>query len=327
VCRPRPRLMSTDLVNHGRSSAHFAAPPQGGSEGWVCAQERTVRELSAWLLGLPARLVGARDLLLTSVVRDLQVRFRGSRCGVLWIFAQPLALFAIYGFVFTRLLGVRMPGAATGGGGAAFGMYLFLGTLVWSSLADTLTRCTTCLVDQRNLVQKHAFPVEILPLTCVLSNAVVFWIALLSTWIVGQCCGVLPPISALAAWLPLVALLQLGLAFGLGLLLAALNVRRRDTAHAVGIALTAGMFVTPVFWVPSLEVLPDLAPWLPWIESNPFHKLLYAFRATLMGGEPTATFARPVVHVVGWLALWSVAFLASGLVWFGSQVRHFADEV
>ena len=111
---------------------------------WVDAEERGPHALLVWLTTLPKRLWEARDLVVTSVLRDLQVRFKGSRLGFLWTLVQPLFLFLVYGFLFARLLGLRMPGLAVTSD-ASFGIYLFLGALVWTSIGDSLQRSASCV--------------------------------------------------------------------------------------------------------------------------------------------------------------------------------------
>ena len=60
------------------------------------------------MLRLLLRPLRHRDLIAASVRREIDARLAGSALGWLWPFLQPLLLFAIYYFVFTRLLGLRM---------------------------------------------------------------------------------------------------------------------------------------------------------------------------------------------------------------------------
>ena len=58
------------------------------------------------------------------------------------------------------------------------------------------------------------------------------------------------------------------------------------------------MLFTPVFWVPSPEVIPEIAPWLPWVELNPMHHLLVLWRSALLGGRPEFLFEGELVRSV-----------------------------
>ena len=293
---------------------------------WVVAGRprslELVRKLAAW----PRVLWQHKDLLATSVRRDLQARFHGTLFGYAWILLQPLVQFAIYAFIFTELLGLRFAGADTPPG--TMGVYMFTGTLVWTAFADTLTRSTGCILENRNLVQKVRFDAQLLPVQIALSSLVTFgaglaafvlFTALSSTW-------TLPSLSALL-WLPLVLGLQLLFTLGLGLALSAAQVLFRDTQPIMGVVLTVWMFATPIFWVPSPEVLPGIERWLPLVEANPVHHLVYLWRELLMSGKPAIVFNGDFVHSLGVLALWSAGLFAAGSLFFFRVERHLSDEV
>ena len=294
---------------------------------WVEAGRPGLSALVARISEWPRLLWCWRDLVVMSVRRDLEARFRGTLFGFAWVLAHPLLIFAIYAFIFTRLLGVRF---APGGDApaATMGVYMFTGTLVWSAFADAVTRSTSCVLDNRNLVQKVRFPAELLPLQIGLSSLVTliaglaaFWTycAATSTWQV--------PGFELLLWAPLLLLLQFLLAGGLGLALSGLHVLLRDTQQIVGVVLTIWMFATPIFWVPAREVLPDIGPWLPLIEANPLFHLVTLWREVLMGGEPALLFRGDRLDSLLYLAAWSGGLFAFGSVLFFRVEGHFADEV
>lgn len=265
-------------------------------------------------------------MLLTSVKRDLQARFRGTLLGFAWVLALPLLQFAIYAFIFTQLLGVKLGSDAAPAG--AMGVYMFTGTLVWSAFADAVQRSTTCVLDHRHVVQKLRFPAELLPVQVGLSSLVTFLAGALAFVLFTGFTNVWgPPGLRLLIWAPVLVGLQLLLTSGLGLALAALQVRLRDTLPVVGVLLTVGMFVTPVFWVPSPEVLPGIEAWLGLVEANPLHHLVYAWRDLLMSGQPGLVFGGDFVHSVGVVAVWALAAFAGGSWLFFRADRHLADEI
>jgi len=268
-----------------------------------------------------------RDLVATAVRRDLQARYRGTLLGYAWILLQPLLQFAIYAFIFTELLGLRL-GGAQGTPAGTMGVYMFTGTLVWSAFADTLTRSSTCILEHRNLVQKVRFDAQLLPLQMALVSLVTFgaglaafvlFTALSPPWS-------LPGWSGLA-WVPVLAGLQLLLTLGLGLGLAASQVLFRDTQPILATLLTVWMFVTPIFWVPSAEILPGIERWLPLVEANPVHHLVYLWRSVLMNGEPALVFNGSFEHSLLALCLWSGGLFVAGSIFFFRVERHLADEV
>lgn len=309
------------------ASVHRAARAEPDAP-WVRSDAPGATELLGRLLGWPGLVARRWDLVTVSVRRDLQARFRGTLLGFAWVLAHPLLLFAVYAFLFTELLGVRLA-AGDGVPAGSMGVYMFTGTLCWSAFADAVQRSTSCIVDNRNLVQKVRFPAELLPLEVGLSSLVTLAAGVAAFTLFTGLSSVWPvPGLELLWWGALLLLLQLLLTTGLGLALSAIHVVWRDTLPLVGVALTVGMFATPIFWVPSPEVLPGIGRWLPLVEANPLHHLVRAWREVLMGGEPALVFARGSLgESVRYVALWSAgAFVLGSLVFFRQQ-SQLADEV
>ncbi|MCP3919633.1 MAG: ABC transporter permease [bacterium] len=275
--------------------------------------------------GAPGRLWRSRDLVWTFVARDLGARLRGTALGPLWPLIHPLALFAAYGFVFSTLLGIRMPGTAAELG-HAYGVYLFTGTLVWAAFSEATSRAATSIVDHRHLVQRTAFPGEVLPFEIVLSTTVTQLIAVLAFVLACVLTPLWPAPGASLVWLPAILVLQVTFTSGLALGLAALHVVRRDVAQIWSVVLTFFMFATPLFWVASSDVLPGIETWLPWIEWNPLHHLLRAWRAVLMGGAPVGLFTESPAPALLAFAPFAVAALVAGLGLFCGLERRFTDE-
>ena len=213
----------------------------GSTTSWVSADApsllASVRRLAAW----PGLIRRRWDLVAVSVRRDLQARFRGTLLGFAWVLAHPLLLFAVYAFIFTHLLGVRLA-VGEGAPPGAMGVYMFTGTLCWSAFADAVQRSTSSVVDNRNLVQKVQFPSELLPLQVGLSSLVTLVAGVAAFVVFTMLSPVWPaPGLALLVWAPVLLFLQLLLTTGLGLALSAIHVLWRDTLPLVGIALTVGL--------------------------------------------------------------------------------------
>jgi lipopolysaccharide transport system permease protein len=294
---------------------------------WVTSDSLSALALTLRLVFWPVLFWKRRDLVVVSVRRELQARFRGTLLGFAWVLVQPLLLFAVYAFIFTKLLGVRLT-VGDGAPAGAMGVYMFTGILVWSAFAEAVGRSTSCIVDNRNLVQKVRFPSELLPLQIGISSLVTMVAGIAAFWVFTACSGIWPaPGWPLFLRGGLLLVLQLLLTTGLGLALSALHVFWRDTVPLVGVVLTAWMFATPIFWVPSPDVLPGIEEWLPIVEANPIHHLVYAWRELLMSGEPGVAFRGDFGASVAILALWAVVLFGLGSAIFFRAQRRFADEV
>lgn len=302
-------------------------PPESAREPeWVGAEAPGLAVAMRELAGLPGLLARHRALIRSGVRRDLAARLSGTVLGWFWPLLSPALYFAVYYLIFSRLFGVRLAGLPESQR-AAVGVYMFLGAVLWSGFAESLSRSVGVLVDHGPLIKKLAFPSEILPLNVVISSLVTTCIGL-GAFVIA--CVVTPLWRAPGAellWVPVLLSLQLVFAYGIALFVGALQVFLRDTKEALGVLLTVWMFVTPIFWIPTRELVPGIEEWLPWVERNPLHLLVYAWRHVLLSGEPELCFPEPVAEAVLAFAPWAVGALAAGYVFFALLKRRFADEV
>jgi len=308
------------------------APP-AADVGWVSARRTPLAEVLLRLVTLPALLAEHRDLITTSVRRDLEARFRGTVLGWVWPLIHPLFLFVVYYFIFTKLLSFKIPNLPEGQE-AALGVYMFTGILSWAALSETLTRATSVILDNGNLIKKLAFPSELLPLNVTLVSTVTFGFGLLV--FIGAC--LLTPIWAAPgpelAWVPVILLLQTLFIYGLALFFSNMQVFLRDTQQVIGIAMTVWMFLTPLFWVPEMFG-ESLDAYRFVIFANPVYHLVMAWRGALMGdlGVPQGDTEVSIIaasDIGGHLAVFAVWALASyviGYSVFYVSKRRFADEV
>ena len=81
--------------------------------------------------------------------------------GFGWAVLNPLLLLAIYTFVFSVVFRIRWDGPATDRIG--FALVVYAGMIVHGFFAECMTRAPQLVVDNRNLVKKVVFPLEILP--------------------------------------------------------------------------------------------------------------------------------------------------------------------
>lgn len=253
----------------------------------------------------------ALSLLRQLVRRELAGRYRGSLLGGAWAWLTPLAMLAIYTFVFGFVFKARWP--AMGSGDAVdFALALYAGLLPFNFFAEALGRAPGAIVAQPNYVKKVVFPLALLPATIVLAALAHAAIGL------GLLAAALAMTGKLSVWAWLTPLIWLPLAaltLGLVWFFAALGVFVRDTAALMGMALSALLFLSPVFYPAS--ALPEALR--PWLFLNPLTVPIEATRALLIEG-----------HGPDWAALGLYALAAFGLAWLGwawfdKTRRGFAD--
>jgi len=249
-----------------------------------------------------------RDLLVRFARRDLTLRYRQTALGVIWVVLQPLLAAGALAFVFGSVAGLSS-------GGVPYFAFAFAGMLAWNVFSGLVTRMSSSLVGNAQLVSKIFFPRLVLPLSSMGSVLVDFLVATLMMVVIWPLAGIAPGWSliTLPVWLGGVLLL----ASGIGLFAAALMVPYRDVQYVLPVATQLLLFISPVGY--ALARIPDSARFL--YELNPLTGLLEGFRWALLDIGRLNTFATV------WAFGCSVAFFAVGSLAFAHMERRFADVI
>lgn len=254
-----------------------------------------------------------RVLLLRLTRREIETRYRGSFLGVLWSLVVPIALLAVYTFVFSMVFEARWQSTVNNRGN--FALVLFSGLIVFNLFAECLNRAPSLMLQNVSYIKKVVFPLEILPwvtLFAALFNAVVSFAVLLIGYVllIG-----IPPVTALL--IPILLIPFLFLTLGLSLFLASIGVFIRDLQHVIGVITMMLMFLTPIFF--PLAAIPEhfrkIIQWSPLSISVEEVRDVLFFSA-----QPD-------------FALWTIYAGASclvawlGFAWFIKTKKGFADVV
>lgn len=238
--------------------------------------------------GRVAELNRYRELVFCLVSRDLRVRYKRSVLGVLWAFAEPLLLMALFTIVFSLFLHVPV---------ANYPAFVLCGIVVWGFFQSGVTYPLSSVTMNSSLVKKIYFPREILPLSMVIGRFVHFLLSLLL--LVPFLAWFRVPLSTNLLLLPLLILLQLMLTLGLALLFSALSTLYEDVAFLVGFSFTGLFYVSPVLY--PVEMVPEAFRALYML--NPVAALLCGYRAALLGTGAFPWQALGLAAVLSLLAL------------------------
>lgn len=248
-----------------------------------------------------------RDLLYFLTWRDIAVRYKQTALGVLWAILQPLLSMVVFTIFLGRLAGVPSDGVP-------YPIFSYLGLLPWMYFSGAVTRSGASVVGSANLLTRVYFPRVLVPLSATLSALVDFAIAFAVLGGLMGWYGVRPALSAVLL-VPLAALTAVA-ATGIGMWLAALNVRYRDVQYAIPFLMQLWMFATPVVYPAS--IVPE--QWRPLFALNPMTGIIEAYRASILG--------RPLDwSTLGVSALSAVVLGAAGAWQFHRMERTFADVV
>ena len=209
--------------------------------------------------------------------REFEARYRGSILGLAWAVITPVAMMAMYTFVFHYVLAARWPGHRADDQ-FGYALNLLAGLTVFNVAAECLGRAPRLILENPSYVKKLIFPVEILPLVVLLgalTSALINGAVLL---VFQLCLTGLPPWTILL--LPVLVLPFLLLCLGATYLLAALGVFLRDIGQVTATLLLVLMFLSPVFY--ATEVIP--LPWRNWLQINPMAAAIDWVRGALFAG-------------------------------------------
>jgi len=252
-------------------------------------------------------LLHYRDLLYFLVRRDLTVRYKQTVLGVLWAILQPFMTMVVFSVFLGRLAGVPSDDIP-------YPVFAYLGLLPWTYFSGAISRSSASLVGNAGLLGKVYFPRVLIPLGAVLSALVDFVIASVVLVAIMFFYGIAPAASSVVV-LPLVLLTAI-LALGVGMSLAAINVRYRDVQHATPFLIQIWMFMTPVVYPNS--IVPD--GYRFWFELNPMAGTIAAYRACVLG--------TPIDwNSLGMAAALAIVLLVVGFWQFRRMDRFFADIV
>lgn len=183
--------------------------------------------------------------------QDLIDRHRENALGAAWLLIQPLAFVLLFSTVFSHFMRARL-GDDTDP--YLYTVYLIGGLLIWNLFANIVGRLAPVYGAKAHLIRKVSVDLWLMPLHIVISEWVVYAIAMIFFAVFLLIIG--HPIGVQWLVLPLVAILLSGVAYGLGIVLGTLDVFLPDVKNVLGIVIQFGFWLTPVVYLATI-----LPPW------------------------------------------------------------------
>lgn len=240
--------------------------------------------------------------------RDLKVKYKQTAIGIAWSVLQPLAMMTVFTVFFGRL--ARLPSD-----GLPYPLFALAALLPWNLFSRVIASSADSLVRDQRLVSKVYFPRLLVPLSTSISALVDFGIAFCLLLVLLVLYRVTPTAGFLL--IPLLTLLLVVAALGVGFWLSALNVEYRDVQHTLPFLTQLWFFLTPVVY--SASLIPESFGVL--YSLNPMVGVVEGFRWALLGSS-----APPYTALLLSIGV-AFALFGSGLVYFRSRERSFADNL
>lgn len=247
-----------------------------------------------------------RELLKTSIQKEIRGKYKGSILGVLWSFLNPLLMVVVYAIVFPYLMRMTQDN---------YLVFLIVGVIPWVFFTNVVTSGCNCVWINGNIIKKVYFPREILPISVVGAGLVNFAISCIIILIFCLFSGIGFSINLL--WLPAIAIVQCMLSLGMLFILSAINVYVRDIEYLVQFIMNLVFYATPIIY--NVSIFPAKFRWVLYL--NPLAHLIDAYRAIFYYKT------MPNLASLGIVGIISFVVLVLGYLIFKRMEKGFAEEV
>jgi ABC-type polysaccharide/polyol phosphate export permease len=233
-----------------------------------------------------------RFLLWNLVLRDLRVRYKRSVLGFLWAMINPLLTMVVMLAVFTQIFRQSVE---------HYPIYLLAGLLLWNLFARGTSVAIGSVIQNAGIRRQIYVPASVFVAAAIGSALVNLLFALGPLLALALLTGVYPNWAWL--YLPVPILQTTLLAFGVGVLIAALAVFFADMVDIFEVLLNAFFFLTPIMY--SVTILSE--PLARLERFNLLYAFMDGFRAPLLSGSIPSlgvilltTLGALGVTIVGW---------------------------
>lgn len=274
---------------------------------------KIIKAHRGWRLIDFAEIYRYRDLFYLLVARNVKVLYKQTVLGFGWAVIRPLVSMVIFTVIFGKLAGVKSDGIP-------YPLFSFAALVPWTYFATAMTQSTDSLVGNAGLITKVYFPRILIPLTPVVSALVDFVIALGMLGVLMAIYRTAPTLNIV--FLPLLVMLMILTAAGIGMWLSAMAIQYRDVRYAVSFMTQILMYAAPVVWPVSLIV-----------EKLPVHgsliRLVYGLypMAGVIEGSRAALFGKTAMpwDLIGMGTITAIILFLTGALYFRRMERTFAD--
>lgn len=222
-----------------------------------------------------------RRILRLLVGRDMKVRYAGSALGYLWTVLEPLAMSAVYWFVFTQILHRQI-------GFPPFILFLVSGQLPWFWMSGSITGSLNALRGESQMVRSTSVPREVWVLRIILSRGAEYIFSLPVLAIIAL--YYLKPPTMGIIYTPVAIVMSFLLLMGLGMMVAPAAVLVPDLRSIIKVAMRVLYFLSPILYSVT-DVVQKRGGMVATISSwNPIAGIMVLFRVTFFPQEMDWTY-------------------------------------
>ena len=212
----------------------------------------------------------ARELLGFLALRNILVHYKQATLGVAWAVLRPLLTTVAFTLVFGKI--ARLPS-----GEIPYLLLVLSGLAPWLYFSSTITECGNSLISNSSLITKVYFPRLVVPMSGVLAGLIDLAITLVLLCILMIWFGI--GLGWQILLMPVVMVVLVMLAAGLGLWVSALNAMYRDISFIMPFLVSFGLYLSPIGF--SSAAIPE--KWKTLYGLNPIVGIVDGFRFALFG--------------------------------------------
>ncbi len=252
------------------------------------------------------RLYQYRELLKTSIKKDIGGKYKNSFLGVIWSFINPLLQICVYAIVFPLIMRNNIEN---------YTVFMVCGLIPWTYFSSVINRSSFVMVENGNIIKKVYFPREILPISLATSETITFLISTII--IIGFVLLTGVGISWLIIFYPLLLLAQYILLIGISLIVSCITVYFRDLQHFIGVFLQLLFYGTPIVY--SIETIPERFRWI--LNLNPMTHIIEGYRDIFYYQQ------MPNINSVFIIIAVGILVTIIGYALFNKLQKRFAEEL
>ena len=214
-------------------------------------------------MNLFKNLYNYRELLKTSVKKEVRSKYKNSFLGVMWSFLNPLLQIAVYAIIFSLILKNKQENYA---------IFLCCGIIPWTFFSSAINKSAFTIIENGNIIKKVYFPREIIPISVVTAETINFLIStiiILGFVIIG---GI--GINKFLFFYPIVLITQFLIILSFSFVVSGICVYFRDLQHFIGIILQLLFYAAPIVY--SQDSIPSEYDWI--LKLNPMTYIINAYR-------------------------------------------------
>jgi len=274
------------------------------------SQILVIKPRSGWQLIDWKEIIEYRDLFYFLVKRDVLAIYKQTVLGFTWAIIRPVFSMIVFSVIFGGL--AKIPSD-----GIPYPIFSYAALIPWTYFSAAMNASTQSLISGKGIFTKVYFPRLIMPLTPVLSKLVDFAIAFVILFGLMVWYGINPTVNIV--FLPILILMMMLTASGVGMWLSAMAIQYRDIPQGVGFLSQMLMYAAPVVWPISLlkDRFGESAMLMYGI--YPMVGVIEGFRSALLGHNPMPW------ELISIGTLTAILLFFSGAFYFKSKERIFVD--